>query len=71
MNVSSNVSSIQSQQSMLNRSAETISNSAFNPKTDLAQEMTKQIIAQNSTEVNASAIKTADQMLGSLLDMKA
>lgn len=40
-------------------------------QTDLAKETTTQIVSQNATGVNVAAIKTKDQMLGSLLDMKA
>ena len=40
-------------------------------QTDLAKELTDQIIAQDATAVNVSAIETQDQMLGSLLDIKA
>lgn len=40
-------------------------------QTNLAKEMTTQIVAQDVTAVNISAIKTQDEMLGSLLDIKA
>lgn len=40
-------------------------------QTDVAKELTDQIIAQDATGVNVSAIKTQDEMLGSLLDIKA
>ena len=40
-------------------------------QTDLAKEITNQIIAQDATAVNVSALKTQDEMLGSLLDIKA
>jgi flagellar hook protein FlgE len=39
--------------------------------TDLAKEIPNQIVAQNVNSANVSAIKTQDQMLGSLLDIKA
>jgi flagellar hook protein FlgE len=38
--------------------------------TDLAKEMTDQIVASDGFEVQASVIKTYDEMLGTLLDMK-
>ena len=72
MNISNNISSIQSHQSMMNTSATNVANmSSKNSNTDLAKEMTNQIVASGGTEVNASAIKTQDEMLGSLLDIKA
>lgn len=40
-------------------------------QTDLAKELTEQIIAQDATSLNINAIKTQDEMLGSLLDIKA
>lgn len=40
-------------------------------QTDLSKEMPDQMITQGVTEVNAMAIKTKDEMLGSLLDIKA
>jgi len=39
--------------------------------TDLATEFTDQIALDKSFEANADTIKTQDEMLGSLLDMKA
>ena len=101
MNISSNISSISSHQTMMNTGANNIANAntdGFRPsstnisssgesttantrlsddtglkrsQTDLATEFTDQIIAQDATAVNVSAIKTQDQMLGSLLDIKA
>jgi len=38
--------------------------------TDLAKEMTDQIVISSGFEVQASVIKTYDEMLGTLLDMK-
>jgi flagellar hook protein FlgE len=40
-------------------------------QTDLAKEIPDQIVASKATAVNVTAIKTQDEMLGSLLDMKA
>ncbi|OHE09552.1 MAG: hypothetical protein A2513_04640 [Sulfurimonas sp. RIFOXYD12_FULL_33_39] len=40
-------------------------------QTDLTKEIPNQIIAQEATAVNVTAIKTQDEMLGSLLDIKA
>ena len=40
-------------------------------QTDLAKEFPDQIIADKATSVNVSAIKTQDEMFGSLLDIKA
>ena len=101
MNISSNISSMGSHQTMLNTGANNIANvnsDGFVPKdtrlsnsgdsvtantrvsddngstrsqTDLAKELTDQIVAQDGTSVNVSAIKTQDEMFGSLLDIKA
>lgn len=40
-------------------------------QTDLAKEFPDQIIAEKATSVNVSAIRTQDEMFGSLLDIKA
>jgi flagellar hook protein FlgE len=40
-------------------------------QTDLAKEIPSQIIAQDTVALNASLIKTQDDILGSLLDIKA
>jgi len=40
-------------------------------QTDLAKEIPDEIIAGNATGVNVAAIKTQDQMFGTLLDIKA
>lgn len=101
MNISNNISSIQSHQTMMNANANNIANlntDGFVPsdvrmvgngssvstntrqadnngsvrsQTNLAKEIPNQIIAQDAVAVNVSAIKTQDEMLGSLLDMKA
>jgi len=40
-------------------------------QTDLAKEIPDEIIAQDATAVNITAIKTQDEMFGTLLDIKA
>lgn len=40
-------------------------------QTDLAKELPDQIVAQDAAAVNVTAIKTQDEMFGSLLDIKA
>ena len=45
-------------------------NGSDKSQTDLAKELPDQIIAQDATAVNVSAIKTRDEMMGTLLDMK-
>ena len=101
MNISSNLSSIQAHQTLLNNSAYNVANvntDGFIPtqttlndtgdsvtassakatdngsprsQTDLAKEIPDQIIAQDGVAVNVTAIKTEDEMLGTLLDIKA
>jgi len=101
MNISNNISSIQSHQSMLNTSANNVANvntDGFVPsdtkisnsgnsvvantreasdtgsaksQTNLSKEIPDQIVSQDAVAVNVSAIKTQDEMFGSLLDIKA
>ena len=101
MNISNNISSIQSHQTMMNTNANNVANvnsDGFIPKdtrmsdtggsvtantrladdngskrsqTDLAKELTDQIVVEDATAVNVTAIKTQDEMLGTLLDIKA
>jgi len=40
-------------------------------QTNIAKEIPDLIVAQDTTALNVSAIKTEDEMLGALLDMKA
>ncbi|WP_294966987.1 flagellar basal body rod C-terminal domain-containing protein [Sulfurimonas sp.] len=67
MNISNNMSSIQSNQTMMNASASNI----VNNKADLSKEMPNQIVAQHATTANVNTIKAQDEMLGSMLDIKA
>ena len=72
MNISPNVSALQTNQTNMNKSAQNvanINNGAQNPQTDLAKEMTDQITIENVAESNVKAIQTQNQMLGSLLDI--
>ncbi|MGE4418849.1 MAG: hypothetical protein AB7D38_03320 [Sulfurimonas sp.] len=101
MNISSNISSIQAHQTMMNTSATNVANvnsdgyipsetrvvSSENSvkantfkandngskmsQTELSKEITNQIIAQDATEANVTALKAQDDILGSLLDIKA
>lgn len=101
MNISNNISSIQSHQTMMNNNAHNIANvntdgfrssdtrmldsggsvtansrkaddnGSLKSQTDLAKEIPDQIVVQGATAVNVTAIKTQDEMLGSLLDIKA
>lgn len=71
MNISNNISSIQSQQMAFDKSAQNVSKAAFNPQVDLSKEFSDQIVLKAATEANVSTIKSADGMLGSLLDLKA
>ncbi|MBN2815905.1 MAG: hypothetical protein JXQ67_04430 [Campylobacterales bacterium] len=75
MNISTNTTSIQYAQSMLDTSAKNVASSNVASsnvqETDLAKEMATQMVAQNSVEANVTAIKSADDVLGTLLDIKA
>ncbi len=46
-------------------------NGSQRSQTDLNKEIPDQIITNNGYSVNATAIKTQDEMLGTLLDMEA
>lgn len=67
MAISSNIASLQTNQSFLNTTARNIAGK--NP--NLAKEMTNLIVADKTNAVNINAIKTQDAMLGTLLDIKA
>jgi len=72
MSISTNLSSIQSNQTMMNTSSNNIANAgSYKNQTDLNKEIPNQIVAQDVLGVNVASIKTQDQMLGTLLDMKA
>ena len=100
MNISTNISSIQSHQTMMNVNANNVANvntdgyvpsdtrmsstqgsvtantrqaddnGSLKSQTNLSKEIPDQIVVQGVTAVNVSAIKTQDEMLGSLIDMK-
>lgn len=67
MNISSNTASIQTNQSFLNTTAKSMEKQSG----DLAKDMTNLVVAQDVNAVNVTAIKAQDEMLGSLLDIKA
>ena len=67
MNISPNISSIATNQSFLNTTADSIKNQSG----DLAKDMTNLIVAEDVNAVNVTAIKAQDEMLGTLLDIKA
>lgn len=101
MNVSSNISSLQAHQTMMNSSANNVANAnsekyvptdvrmqssensvtpnvrraddngSANSQSDLSKELTDQIVVEDVTAANVAAIRTQDEMLGSLLDTKA
>lgn len=67
MNISNNVSSIQINQTFLNNTADNISSK----KSNLAKDIPNLIVAEKINAININAIKTQNEMLGSLLDIKA
>ena len=72
MNISNNVSSIQAHQTMLNTSANNVANLGSKAsQTDLSKEMVTQMVVEDATALNVTAIKTQDEMFGTLLDIKA
>ena len=46
-------------------------NGSVKSQTDLSKELTDEIVLSRGVEANVSSIKTQDQMVGSLLDIKA
>ena len=44
-------------------------NGSTTSQTDLSRELTDQVVVERSVEANAQAIRTQDQMYGSLLDI--
>ena len=46
-------------------------NGSLKSQVKLSKEIPDQIITQNTSSVNVSAIKTQDEMMGTLLDIKA
>ena len=67
MNISNNMTSIQNNQNFLNTTAKSIEKQSG----DLAKDITNLVVAEDVNAVNATAIKAQDEMLGSLLDIKA
>ncbi|MEA1983906.1 MAG: hypothetical protein U9N39_10210 [Campylobacterota bacterium] len=67
MNISNNISTLQTNQSFLNSTAKSIEKSS----PDLAKDMTNLMIAEDVHAVNITTIKTQNEMMGSLLDIKA
>jgi len=67
MNISQNLNAIQTNQSFLNTTAKSIEKQSG----DLVKDVTNLIVAEDINDVNVNAIKVQDEMLGSLLDVKA
>jgi len=67
MNISNNMTSIQNNQNFLNTTAKSIEKQSG----DLAKDITNLVVAEDVNAVNVTAIKAQDEMLGSLLDIKA
>jgi len=75
--ISSNVNSLQTNQTFMNNNAHNIANSntkasddsSEKSQTNLAKELTDQIVIENVNDANVASIKTQDQMFGSLLDI--
>lgn len=67
MNISQNLNAIQTNQSFLNTTAKSIEKQSG----DLVKDVTNLVVAEDINDVNVNAIKVQDEMLGSLLDVKA
>ena len=66
MNISNNVASLQVNQTSLNQTAKSIQSQ----NGDLSKDIPNLMVAENINAVNVTAIKTQDEMFGSLLDIK-
>ena len=87
MIISSNIASLQANQTFMNTNANNIANvntDGFIPQstqitdngstksqTNITKEITDQVIISGVNEANVSAIRTQDEMFGTLLDIKA
>lgn len=72
MTLSSNVSSMMTNQNYMNQSAQRVANlNTDQATTDLSKEMNDQMMIEKNFQSNAVAIKTADELLGSLIDLRA
>ena len=67
MNISTNTSAIQTNQSFLNNTAKNIAKQSGN----LSKDIPNLIVAEDVNAVNVTSIKAQNEMLGSLLDIKA
>ncbi len=67
MNISTNTSAIQTNQSFLNNTAKNIAKQS----NDLSKDIPNLIVAEDVNAVNVTSIKAQNEMLGSLLDIKA
>jgi flagellar hook protein FlgE len=67
MSISNNISSLQTNQQFLNTTA----NSIKNQSGELSKDIPNLIVAEKTSAVDVTAIKAQDEMLGSLLDIKA
>ena len=82
--ISSNVSSLMSNQTYMNNNANSetqngatkantsmaTSNGSEKSQTDLSKELTDQVTIEKVAQSNVQAIRTQDEMLGSLLDIR-
>lgn len=69
--IPTNTNIVGGEKSVRAQSSKADDNGSMRSQTDLAKEMTDQIVSVDATSVNVTAIKTQDEMLGSLLDIKA
>lgn len=60
-----------SEQSLKAETRKAKDNGSQKSQTDIAKEITDQISIENTTTANVKAIQTQNEMLGSLLDIKA
>jgi len=67
--ISSNFNALQYNNNFANQNAKNIA--SFNKDTNLNKEITDQITIKDINEINVKAIQAQDQMLGTLLDLKA
>lgn len=66
MNISNNISSIQTNQTSLN----SIANNIKNVTTNLEKDIPNLLVVENVHSINVSSIKVQDEIMGTLLDIK-
>ncbi len=72
MTISNNIASLQANQTFMNTNANNIANDGSQKsQTNLAKEIPNQVTIAGIEKANVTAIKAQDDVMGTLLDIKA